>query len=101
MRQGKKKTQARKPTGDDLASYRRLIEIQKQVAKMAKLHERTRRECDVLREQVAREAIESLRRKGGLRHRLRLSAFKFFKRLPRATAAELFRMLNLKESSSC
>jgi|SRR5581483_8804664 len=101
MRKGKKKPQPTKPSGDELESYRRLIEIQKQVEKMARLHEQTRRECDALREQVAREAIAELRQRGGLRYRLRLSAFKFFKRLPRATAADLFRALNLKEPSSC
>jgi len=99
MRHGKKKPQIQKPVGDDLESYRRLIEIQKQVEKMAKLHEKTRRECEALRERVAHEAIESLRRRGGLRYRLRLSAFKLLKRLPRARAAEIFRALNLKDPS--
>ena len=101
MAKGKKKPQIAKPTGDELESYRRLIEIQKQVAKMAKLHEKTRRECAALREQVAHEAIESLRQRGGLRYRLRLSTFKLLKRLPRLAPAELLRLLNNKQTSSC
>jgi hypothetical protein len=81
---------------DDLEPYRRLIQIQKQLAEMAKQNEQTKRECDALREQVARE-IELLRSGAGLRHRLRRSAVKL---LPRLLAAETTsRTLNLKKSS--
>src|ERR1043166_10035142 len=93
MPKGKKKIQPAKPTGDELEAYRRLLEIQKQVAKMAKLHERTRRECDALREQVASDAIASLRRRGGLRYRLRLSTYKLLKRLPRLFPPERLALL--------
>jgi hypothetical protein len=96
-----KKIQIPKPVDGDLELYRRLIEIQKEVAKMAKQHERSRRECDALRERVAREAIASLRGRGGMRYRLRLSTFKLFRRLPRLAATEFFRVLNYKQSSSC
>jgi len=91
----------RKKTKDDLEPYRQLIEIQKQLAKLAKQHEKTRRECDVLREQVARELAESMHWKPNLRHRLRARAVRFLKRFPRAVAADVLRALNNKLPSSC
>jgi len=100
MVQGEK-TQTPKQAGDDLESYRRLIEIQKQLVKMQKQHEKTKRECDDLREQAARELFESLRLKGTFRHRIRRKIFKVLKRLPRLTAPELRRLLNSKKALSC
>jgi hypothetical protein len=72
---------------DGLEPYRRLIRIQKQLAEMAKQNEQTKRQCDALREEVERE-IESLRPGAGLRQRLRRSAVKLLKRLPRILAAK-------------
>jgi len=95
------KIQIRKPAGDDLEPYRRLLEIQKQLVRMSQEHEQTKRECQALRQRAAREWFEAERRKGTLRHRVRRSAFKLLKRLPRLTAAELFRMANNKQTSSC
>ena len=85
---------------DDLEPYRRLIHIQKQLAEMAKQNEQTKRECDALREQMAREVVESLRSRSGLRHRLRTSAFRLLERLPRILAAEtIIRTPNRKPSA--
>jgi hypothetical protein len=91
---GAKTPRPAKPGADDLEPYRRLIEIQKQLVKMAKQNEQTRRECDALREQAARDLFESLRWKGTFRARLRRKAFRLLKRLPRMTPAEIFRVLN-------
>jgi len=84
---------------DDLEPYRRLIRIQKQLADMAKQNEQTKRQCDALREQLERE-IELLRTGYGLRHRLRRSAVKLLKRLPRILAAKTTsRTLNREHNS--
>jgi hypothetical protein len=84
---------------DELEPYRRLIRVQKQLAEMAKQNEQTKRECDALREQVEREG-ESLRSGAGLRHRLRRSAVKLLKRLPRILANESStRTLNRKHTT--
>jgi hypothetical protein len=86
---------------DDLEPYRRLIEVQKQLAEMARKHEQARRECEALRERMAREVFESIRWQDKLRYRLRLRAHKILRRLPRLTARDVFRILNLKEPFSC
>ena len=39
----------------DLEPYRRLIELQKQMIELAQQHERTKRECTALREQLLEE----------------------------------------------
>ena len=85
---GKPTPRAVDRVADDLEPYRRLIEIQKQLAEMAKRNEQAQRECDALREEIARELTESLRSRSGLRQRLRSSAAKLLQRLPRILAAE-------------
>jgi hypothetical protein len=92
-----KMSQNAKPGADDLEPYRRLIEVQKQLAEMARQHEQARRECDALRERMAREMFESIRWQDKLRYR----AHKILRRLPRITAREVLRILNHKEPSSC
>ena len=50
-------------SGDDLEPYRRLVELQRQMTKLAQRHEVSRRELEVLRERVAREVVADLRGK--------------------------------------
>ena len=75
---------------DDLESYRRLIELQKQMIELSQHHERSRRECDALRDVVAREVAEQARGRQSPMGRLRISAAKLFKRSPIALARQLF-----------
>ncbi|MCO5053060.1 MAG: hypothetical protein M9920_12235 [Verrucomicrobiae bacterium] len=75
-----------KPVANDLASYRRLIKLQKQMIELSQRHECSRRECEALRDAVAREAVA----RQGLLGRLRVSATKLFKRSPIALARQLF-----------
>jgi hypothetical protein len=56
---------------NDLEPYRRLVELQKQMIELAQQHEQSRRECDALRVQVAKEIAQCLREKSGFNHRLR------------------------------
>lgn len=70
----------------DLESYRRLIKLQKQMIELSQHHERSRRECDALRDAVARELIARQTPLG----RLRTAAGKWFKRSPLALARQLF-----------
>lgn len=70
----------------DLESYRRLIELQKQMIELSQQHERSRRECDALRDAVVREAVARQSMMG----RLRVSATKLLKRSPFAFARQLF-----------
>jgi hypothetical protein len=80
------KLERAKPVATDLESYRRLIELQKQMIELSQHHERSRRECDALRDVVAREVAER-RSTGG---KLRNSAVKLFNRSPLALARQLF-----------
>lgn len=79
-----------KPEGTDLASYRRLIELQKQMIELSQHHERSRRECEALRDVVAREVMEQARARQGTSARLRASAGKLLKRSPIAFARQFF-----------
>lgn len=81
-------SRARPTTGLD--SYRRLIELQKQMIELSQHHERSRRECEALRARVAREAAEQARERQGAVARLRASAVRLFKRSPLALARQLF-----------
>jgi hypothetical protein len=74
----------------DLEAYRRLIELQKQMIELSQHHERSRRECEALREVVAREVAEHARRRNSAHARLQASAVKLFKRSPLALARQLF-----------
>jgi hypothetical protein len=69
-----------------LESYRRLIELQKQMIELSQHHEQSRRECDALRAVVAREVAARHSAVG----RLRNSAGKLFKSSPFALAKQFF-----------
>jgi phage-related tail protein len=73
-----------------LESYRRLIELQKQMIELSQHHERSRRECDALRDVVAREVAEQMRIRQSPSARLRATATKLFKFSPLALARQLF-----------
>ncbi len=75
-----------KPEATGLESYRRLIELQKQMIELSQQHERSRRECEVLRDVVAREVAARRSAVG----RLRNSAGKLFKSSPFALARQFF-----------
>jgi hypothetical protein len=79
-----------KPEDPGLESYRRLIELQKQMIELSQHHERCRRECEALREVVTREVLEQARARHTPGARLRASALKLFKRSPLALARQLF-----------
>jgi len=64
----------------DLEPYRQLIKLQRQMVELARQNEKAKRECDALREKVAREIAASLARRS-LKLRLRLKAKKVLKRL--------------------
>jgi hypothetical protein len=80
------KLEMAKPVATDLESYRRLIELQKQMIELSQHHERSRRECEALREVVAREVAE----RRSVAGRLRNSAGKLLKSSPFALARQLF-----------
>ena len=71
-----------KPKANGLASYRRLIELQKQMIELSQQHEETKRECAALREQVARGITQRSRARNTFPRRVQQSAGRFLKRLP-------------------
>jgi hypothetical protein len=79
-----------KPELTDLASYRRLIELQKQMIELSQQHERSRRDYDALRDVVAREVAGQARGRQSTMGRMRTSAGKWLKRSPFALARQLF-----------
>ena len=84
------KLEGTKPGENGLESYRRLIELQKQMIELSQHHERSRRECDALRDVVAQEVAEHVRGRNSTVARLRATAGKLFKRSPFALARQLF-----------
>jgi hypothetical protein len=80
------KVERAKPELTGLESYRRLIELQKQMIELSQHHERSRRECEALRTAVTQEVAARQSLTGRLRH----SATKLFKRSPLALARQLF-----------
>lgn len=74
------KLERAKPEVTGLESYRRLIELQKQMIELSQLHEQAKRERDVLWEKVTREIAGQMRARKGLRYRLQQSAAKYLKR---------------------
>ena len=84
------KLERAKPVETGLESYRRLIELQKQMIELSQHHERARRECDALRDVVAQEVAEHVRGRNSTVARLRTTAGKWFKRSPLALARQLF-----------
>jgi len=55
MFQDEEQMQTAKPMSADREPYRRLIELQKQMIELVQRHERTKRECSALREQLLEE----------------------------------------------
>lgn len=84
------KLERAKPAVTGLESYRRLIELQKQMIELSQHHERSRRECEALRDVVAREVVAQARGRHSPMGRLRASAGRWFKRSPLALARQLF-----------
>lgn len=70
----------------DLESYRRLIELQKQMIELSQQHERARREYAALQVAVAREVVAQQ----GALSRWRLATTKLLKRAPFSFARQLF-----------
>jgi hypothetical protein len=79
-----------KPGIADLAPYRRLVELQKQMIELSQQHERCRREYDTLRDVVSREVARQARGRHGAVARWRAAAAKWFKGSPVTLARELF-----------
>jgi hypothetical protein len=91
-----------KKVADDLAPYRRLVELQKQMIELAEQHEQSKRRRDALRDQMVREVTDRRSVRRGLRHRLQQSAAKLLKRVPGFAAGKPnFGALNPKQPSSC
>ncbi len=78
------------PQGNGLESYRHLIELQKQMIELSQHHEQSRRECEALRDAVARELADQFRERQSVGRRLRTSAIKLLKQSPGALARQLF-----------
>jgi hypothetical protein len=91
-----------KPPGDGLESYRRLIELQKQMIELSHQHEQSKRECAALREQVAREVTTRLNPGRTLRQRLQRSAGNWLRRIPGFGCGEMkLGAFHNKQVSSC
>jgi hypothetical protein len=102
MFRGRNKNPGMKKVADDLAPYRRLVELQKQMIELAQQHEQSKRRRDSLREQMVREVTDRRPVRRGLRHRLQQSAVKLLKRVPGfATGKTNFGAFNHKQPSSC
>ena len=90
MARGDNNLEEEKPGATGLESYRRLIELQKQMIELSQHHERSRRECDALRDVVAREVTEQLRGRRSVGKRISIAAMNLLKRSPLAMARQLF-----------
>jgi hypothetical protein len=102
MFRGRNENPGMKKVADDLAPYRRLVELQKQMIELAQQHEQTKRRRDVLREQMVREVTDRRPVRRGLRHRLQQSGAKLLKRVPGFAAGKpSLDTLNHKQPSSC
>jgi ribosomal protein S3 len=77
------------PQNDGLASYRRLIELQKQMIELSQKHELSKRECNALREQVAREVAQRLHNRRTWRRRMQQSARRILQRVPGFASVEM------------
>jgi hypothetical protein len=82
MSQCEEQSAGDKPKGSDLATYRRLIELQKQMIELGQQHEQSKRECATLREQVAQAASARRRIVRGVSSRWRESAVRLLRRMP-------------------
>jgi len=56
-----------KSLADELEPYRRLVDLQKQMIELVQQHERTKRECAVLREQLLQKMTRPRRWRWSLR----------------------------------
>jgi len=102
MPAGEEHVSRAKPRDDGLESYRRLIELQKQMIELSQQHEQSKRACAALRDQVAREMTSQLRTRRTLRHRIQQSAGKLLKRVPGFGSVEMkLNLLINKQVSSC
>ena len=90
MDRSDKQLERAKPEATGLESYRRLIELQKQMIELSQHHEQSRRECEALRDAVARELAEQFGERQSVGRRLRASAIKLLKQSPGALARQLF-----------
>lgn len=90
MHQGDEKLEGAKPGATGLDSYRRLIELQKQMIELSQHHEQSRRECEVLRGVIAKEVAEQVRGRQSMGRRIRTSALRLLKQSPGALARQLF-----------
>jgi hypothetical protein len=98
MLQAIKEIQTDAQSVNGLASYQRLVELQKQMIQLAQQNERAKRECAELRELVATEAIARMDSRRSLRPR----ANKALKQSPRAAVAKSNLVsLIIKEPSTC
>ena len=84
MNQGIREIQTSAPLGNCLESYRRLVELQKEMIQLAQQNEHAKRACSELREQVTIEAISRIES----RRTLRLKAYQVMKQSPVAPAAK-------------
>jgi uncharacterized coiled-coil DUF342 family protein len=102
MFRGRNENPGMKKVADDLAPYRRLVELQKQMIELAQQHEQSKRRCDALREQMVREVTNRRPVRRSFRHRLQQSASKLLKRVPGFAAGKTnFGAFNHKQPSSC
>jgi uncharacterized membrane protein YgaE (UPF0421/DUF939 family) len=102
MFRGRNENPGMKKVADDLAPYRQLVELQKQMIELAQQHEQSKRRRDALRDQMVREVTDRRPVHRGLRHRLQQSAVKLLKRVPGFAAGKPnLSEFNPKQSSSC
>ena len=79
-----------KPATTDLESYRRLIELQKELVGLSEQYKLSKRQRDELFDVVAREVAERLQRKS-LRQRLQYAAARWLERSKPQDGAMMFR----------
>lgn len=84
------KQEGTRPEGNGLESYRRLIELQKQMIQLSQQHDQARRELDARREVVADEVAKQARSRNSVGRRLCASALKLLKSAPGSIARQIF-----------
>ncbi len=82
MFQGRNENPGMKKVADDLAPYRRLVELQKQMIELAQQHEQSKRRRDALRDQMVREVVNRRPLRRGWQHQLQQSAAKLLQCVP-------------------
>lgn len=86
------KLERAKPEVTGLESYRRLIELQKQMVVLSQRYEQTKRERDQLREAVARDVADQLRARKSVWHRWHRFVRRQLKRGPATPRLNLIRL---------